>query len=561
MLTFIRLKAEGFCSIGELDLPLNHNGTMLIKAANGFGKSSIFSALVWCIYGKNLKGISNVTTWSKYQPKGYKGVKVEVYFQNKGKLYKIIRCQDYKGILDDGAKGNQRLLIYEETDLVDIKGKNKIQEYIESTIGFSYNLFMNSIMFGQGLKRLIQESNPDKKKIFEEIFDLSFINEAKSYAQNERSDIQQEVTELKYKSESYSNELSSLEDTYKDLISQEESERKELLEAKKKLKKKKSRLTKELGRLTQDEEAYIKCKGDIVKCKEDKRSANNNLDVPLEDLIYKLSDLLTHKKTEEALSLVLELKKAFDTYHKYDNKLEKLESSLDKLQVKHTEYINCKNDLEDIKDDLDTCKKELGQLKAKDIHKLSTKYKNKIDDISSNLSQVNGILEERGSLLKDYDWVIDDPLGNSGIKAYLFDSSLDMVNQVLDSYSDLLGFKIEFSIDLESARKDFVTLIEKDGIIIEYDELSGGEKQLCNIAMAFAMNEVLTSSRGINLAFLDEVFESLSQDNIEVVISLIRHTFENKTLFLITHHTSLPLSNSRVLQVSKVNGLSSYKVL
>lgn len=96
-----------------------------------------------------------------------------------------------------------------------------------------------------------------------------------------------------------------------------------------------------------------------------------------------------------------------------------------------------------------------------------------------------------------------------------------------------------------TARKEFVTLIERDGMIIDYDELSGGEKQLVCVAMAFAMNEALTASKGINLAFLDEVFESLSSDNIEVVTSLIRHIFKEKTLFLITHLDSLPLGNTK----------------
>ena len=46
MIEFTKLIVEGFCSIGELDLPLNIPGITVIRAANGFGKSTIFSALV-----------------------------------------------------------------------------------------------------------------------------------------------------------------------------------------------------------------------------------------------------------------------------------------------------------------------------------------------------------------------------------------------------------------------------------------------------------------------------------------------------------------------------------
>ena len=57
------------------------------------------------------------------------------------------------------------------------------------------------------------------------------------------------------------------------------------------------------------------------------------------------------------------------------------------------------------------------------------------------------------------------------------------------------------------------------------------------------------------------VFESLSSDNIELVINLIKHIFNGKSLFLITHHDSLPLSNTKILQVEKIKGLSYYKPL
>ena len=56
MITFLTLNIEGYCSIGEsIHLPLNTGGTVLIKAPNGSGKSSIFSALVWGLYGKNIR--------------------------------------------------------------------------------------------------------------------------------------------------------------------------------------------------------------------------------------------------------------------------------------------------------------------------------------------------------------------------------------------------------------------------------------------------------------------------------------------------------------------------
>ena len=170
-------------------------------------------------------------------------------------------------------------------------------------------------------------------------------------------------------------------------------------------------------------------------------------------------------------------------------------------------------------------------------------------------SQLKKLTEER----ELYKWAYTDPFGNNGIKAFLFESSLGYLNQVLESYSEILGFNIQFKVDLNSTKKDFVTLIVKDGVDVIYEELSGGEKQLCNLAMAFAMNGVMTEAKGVNIAFLDEVFESLSSDNIEVVIGLIRKVYKNKTLFLITHQESLPIPNAKTLTVKKNHGLSEYE--
>lgn len=46
------------------------------------------------------------------------------------------------------------------------------------------------------------------------------------------------------------------------------------------------------------------------------------------------------------------------------------------------------------------------------------------------------------------------------------------------------------------------------------------------------MNQIITQSKGVNIAFLDEVFESLSYENIEVVIGLIKKVYMRKNIIL-----------------------------
>lgn len=570
MLTFLNLEAEGFCSIESLHLQLNPTCTILIKAPNGKGKSTILSSLVWAIYGKNLKGVSEVNTWKQVRPKDYKGTRVQVYFQKDSHTYKIVRCQKYDEVLEDGAKGKDRLIFMKDGDIVDIKGKGKIQDFINREIGLSYTLFMNSIMFGQGIKRLIQESNSDKKKIFEEVFDLEFLNLAKGIALQDKNNIVAQINEVEHQSQLLKKELEANKEAYFDLRDREKSFKKKNREERKSLKQDREKLTKLLiqkqKQIKDEVDASIKIKiKNQNKLISDIRGKLNNAkkisNVSLKEVIRELVIQLEGGNYKRALRDAKSIYNAFSDIEKYEKKYSKAQDRLEELENVDERYKKLKSDCDDIADDLASIDEDLAKLKQEKLKVMSPKYKQKLKEIRKNLRKVDEDFHNKELELENYNWLINDPLGNNGIKAYLFDSSLEFLNRTLDKYSEVLGFRIEFNIDLGTARKDFVTLIERDGMIMDYDELSGGEKQLCNVAMAFAMNESLTASKGINIAFLDEVFESLSSDNVEVVTSLIRHIFKEKTLFLITHLDSLPLGNTKILQVEKVNGLSSYNLL
>lgn len=570
MLSFMNMDVVGFCSIETLHLQLNPTCTILIKAPNGKGKSTILSALVWAIYGKNLKGVSDVNTWKEVRPKDYKGTMVQVFFQKDTHTYKIIRCQKYEEVLEDGAKGKDRLVFIKDGDIIDIKGKGKIQDAINREIGLSYTLFMNSIMFGQGIKRLIQESNSDKKKIFEEVFDLEFLNLAKGIALQDKNNIVAQINEVEHQSQLLKKELEANKEAYFDLRDREKSFKKKNREERKSLKQDREKLTKLLiqkqKQIKDEVDASIKIKiKNQNKLISDIRGKLNNAkkisNVSLKEVIKELVIQLEEGNYKRALRDAKSIYNAFSDIEKYENKYSKAQDRLEELENVDERYKKLKSDCDDIADDLASIDEDLAKLKQEKLKVMSPKYKQKLKEIRKNLRKVDEDFHNKELELENYNWLINDPLGNNGIKAYLFDSSLEFLNRTLDKYSEVLGFRIEFNIDLGTARKDFVTLIERDGMIMDYDELSGGEKQLCNVAMAFAMNESLTASKGINIAFLDEVFESLSSDNVEVVTSLIRHIFKEKTLFLITHLDSLPLGNTKILQVEKTQGLSRYQLL
>lgn len=572
MLKFLKLHIQGFASYeGDNVLDLNPSAAVVIKAPNGSGKSTIFSALVWALYGKNLKGVSEVNTKYRYRTKEYKGTLVEVYFQKYEHLYKVIRCQNYTGTIDDGARGRDRLVVIKDAEAVDIKSKPKLQEYLVQELGLSYSLFMNSIMFGQGMKKLIQETNSDKKKIFEEVFNLNYLNMAKTLAQKEKNALQEKVRDLESDYQCLKTEYDSTMDSYDYVKTSEDHFEKEIFEsigeAEYRKKSLEEKLKAQQGKYSKKKAKLVKSKLktreiEIKDIKEKLERARNISNQPLLEVIDSIITLLEKGKSEKALVKVKSIKKAFQDIDSLQDQRWEVQEEISKLKSKIAEWEAIEAKCESLEDQILEAEAEIKKLKKK--KKPEAKAPEILEEakaIKKKMKKKKALLEQEQKELEDYNWLLDDPLSNKGIKAFLFDSSLGLLNDTLAKYAEVLGFRISFEVDLESTKKDFVTLIEMDGEIYDYDELSGGQQQLCNVAMAFAMNESLTASKDINIAFLDEVFESLSMDNVEIIINLIKEIFDNKVLFLITHHESLPLSKFRTLRVDRAHGRSSFKLL
>lgn len=570
MIQFGNIIIEGFCSIPYLELNLGSKGITVIRGATGEGKTTILSALVWGAYGKNLKGKSDVNTWEKYRPKNYNGTKVEIYFGKDGKTHKITRCLKYKGEVN-GAKGKDRLIY--EIDAVEVSEKNRgeIQALINADLGMSYSLFMNSILFGQGMKRLIQESSSDQKDLFEEIFELEYISKARDIAKGYYTEALREYNEISQKYSSIKEKKQSIQRMVDDLKKQANHVKNDLSSRVKVLEKKLSLLAKAKKENELKETVTYKnhIEQRIQEARDNQKELLNKINdakkktrVSLEEFIGVIIKLLKRGDIKNSLKRLMEVKKAFGDIERLQDKCSKLADKISNYRDKLEELRDQEYEANKVQRDIDSThveiKKLLSEKRAGVNLGLIKKYKTQLSTISDKLQSIESEMEEKRAKVDNYKWVMDDPLGNRGIKAFLFESSLDILNETLESYSEVLGFSILFYVDIQGVKKDFNTQIIMDGIEVSYEELSGGQKTLVNIAMAFAMNEVMTKAKGINIAFLDEVFENLSSEYVDLVIGLIRKIYKDKTLYLISHQESLPIPNARVLTVTRERGLSQY---
>jgi len=205
-ITFKTISIEGFRSfVIPQEFNFNVPGLHLIKGTNGAGKTTLFEALIWCIYGTNLKDTvqDKIPSWPETRTNSWRGTRVMLTFElDKGEgpvTYQICRHINFQGDTQ-GYKPIDRLMIFLGNELVggDLN-KDEIQEHIDRLIGVDNRTFLNSVLFGQRMAKLISQDNKDKRELFEELFDMEWVKELKIKADARLGALQEELVSLEVK--------------------------------------------------------------------------------------------------------------------------------------------------------------------------------------------------------------------------------------------------------------------------------------------------------------------------------------------------------------------------
>lgn len=594
MIIFKTLKITGFGSIVEpFSYKLNKIGLNLISGHNGAGKSTIFNALFWCIYGKTLKEKSSIETWEHLRPKGYKGAEVSFTFEKGGKLIEIYRSSKGRGKLEMKIEG---------TLFTNYKTKIELQKAIEDHLGLSFKLAKNSIIFGQRLTRLMSETGTEQNKIFEEAFEVEFINEARKLVDENLiklvEDINKKEPEVKYLKANIANlkesylENKKIVKTFKERkanrlsqIKEEIAELKEKLKEVDKIEAKFEKLSYSKVPLeAKQEELEEKLKGYNELEKEEFRA---QMEISKQEGI--LSDLQKEHKhlikeytnpkkicseckqeiksqkenkkliKEKIQKLLPRIKEQSKVIEKVKNKHKTIASSITKLS-------NDKNSLEEVKNKLDKLNSKINNLPKIDVEYIKTqihKYQKTYKDVKKEKLQIDikpqlkklkekreelkPLKSELKKLTKEYTlhkWLLSDPFSNKGMKAYIFNEMLNQVNDRLVFYSKYIGFKVEFIKDMESSNKTLNAIVIKGEDIVMYNDLSGGQTQLVDLAIAFSIHDIVSNKVECNVLLMDEVFENLDKENIQIVNELISLKTKDKAVHLMTHNEQFNYQNS-----------------
>lgn len=609
MIKFKDIYIEGFGSIvNPLSFKFAEDGLTLIKGENGSGKTTLFSALGWVLYGQPIKKDSSIEPWEHTRGKNYRGTVVDLKFTKGKDSYRVIRFNDFKGDYGTFTKGKSRLiLVINGEEFLKFQDKKDLNSKVKDILGLSFPLFKTSVLFGQKVKRLMEEDGTSKKELFEEAFDITFIAKAKEKAVIEHKALYFEIAGVSREIESLNSEiktqLSLITNTQDSINSWQENLKTELKgyrATKRELKADIDEAEKELGKL------------ELPKLTPEEKALVKDLDVNISKLSHKHSSLLEDKgrfismvesavKTLKDSTTKLDKAKASKKCptcgqlftpegHKdhisdlgwaiaqaknskkeanlalygVDKKIASAKLELDnltKLRKKKDSLDSIKSTIESQVKSLDRLYKEMKSLKLK-ISDLSKGKPVMVENWENTLKEANLKLEELQKYhrskkavydrleieSKFYEWAIDTQLSNSGLKSFIFSIKLQALNDRLNYYSQYIGFRPRFEVNRESARKDIVTLITYRGKTVPYNDLSAGQQQLVNVATAFATHDVVVGDSKFNLLILDEIFENLSSRNIDIVSDLVMAKTAGKVVYMITHLSDFVPTGAKVLE-------------
>jgi len=174
----VNITAQNFMSFKELSLDVPDSGLIFVggevkgssvTSSNGAGKSALFEALCFGLYGKTLRGssASEIANWAS--PRNCL-VQIQ-FFDDHDKVYTVRRYRNHK------EEGNALYILRDDDDITS-QDSRATQELIEAIVGMSWMVFSTAVVFGEKAQRFTEAKDSEKKAIFDEILMLQRYQDA-----------------------------------------------------------------------------------------------------------------------------------------------------------------------------------------------------------------------------------------------------------------------------------------------------------------------------------------------------------------------------------------------
>ncbi len=201
----ISLTLQAFGSYGKrtvIDFTKTKQNLFLITGDTGSGKTTIFDAIVFALYGE-ASSLNNKKDGTELQSQ-YVGLEVEPFVEltftemeyGKDSYYTIHRVPRHlrpakrKGAKDQAISESVSLTLPDGSDY----GNREVNEKIEDIVGLTKNQFMQVAMIAQGeFMELLRAKSDDKKIIFRKLFSTGMYQQIVDALAEKRKEFSEEI--------------------------------------------------------------------------------------------------------------------------------------------------------------------------------------------------------------------------------------------------------------------------------------------------------------------------------------------------------------------------------
>jgi DNA repair exonuclease SbcCD ATPase subunit len=558
--------------------------------SNGAGKSSIWDAICWCLFGRTPDGLRNpdIKPWW-----GRGGTNVTVRLAIGRTRYDVTRqTEPNRLFLDD--------------DLVD-------QDKINRLIGLNVEIFTHTILLGQGQPLFFDLTPRDKMELFSAVLDLDRWEQRSEKASSTTTSLERECAESKGELTRIESELATTEASIETLRSRADSwqtERDEQARAlKERIKHNDDFIRKEQPKVDKADLALDGALAEVrplqkqitelhASGREIERNhaqfeaevhfAQQQVDELRSDLALladartcptcqqpitprnirshrdELEDKLAHYQGIVRAGVP---KKTVSLRKDYRDKVERLTKALEEFQRKADEA----------QQTINVIGPQVIRAKAQ-----NAEHKQQVDGLESESNpfreQFNAMRKRRSSLLiqkKEKEETIAEQLrriertkfwtkGFKDVRLYMIEEvlqELQLVTNAALADVGLMDWQVKYGIEKETKsgtvqRGLNVTILSPNNRVpVRWESWSGGEMQRLRIIGALALSDVLLGHAGINcgLEIIDEPSQHLSGDGVRDLCDYLAERAQGlgKQTFLVDHVAIQSSRFSSVINVTK----------
>lgn len=550
--------------------------------ANGAGKSTIWDALFWTLYGKTLRGLkaSNVRTW------WLSGCcETAVDFVKDDIDYRIARSWNPNALILIQQGGPPRTVTQDE---------------LEELLGLGPDEFENSFIIGQFSQMFFDLAPAPKLALFSDIMGLQYWMDCSADASIQVKKLDQDVHEIELEISSLDGRLEQAEEAletsrrlhleFKKLTASSLLEQQDCLEQSLvNLTTSKEHLGKHTSTLSGYEKTITGLEKQIEKLMHEKQiqgdqlhiaqNKKNSADVKLEGIE---NDLCKFDGVQDTCPFC---KQTVSKTH-IRKEVAKLQKRKDKLDAEHDKYIaqeddykqilaKTRDDLMDLNDEIKpqrrkliTARETVQEIKLDvqrdesdiDKHKENIKRikaeKNPYrDQIDSDMKVIAGLKKSRKESNEELKDTLTDLEGTKfwvrgfkDLRLFLVEEALLMleveVNNCLIQLG-LINWEVKFDVERETksgtVSKGFQVLIRSpdNDDLVPWEAWSGGEGQRLRLGGTMGLANLILQRKGItsNLQIWDEPSQHLSTEGLEDLVDLLAQRAQtlNQQIFLVDH--------------------------